>query len=363
LEKKYSHLLVNYCLKISPGDRVLIKTSTLGVSLAERVHADVIRLGGIPIIQISTSQIERQVIESGSQSIWSEAHRSYERAVNNFEAILTIAAPENSRALASIPSQVMEEYTLFGTTTKRLFMERSGTGALRWALCLYPTPSLAQDAGMSTNEFTEFLVKACGLDLDDPAQYWLNISEKQSRIVDFLNKKHSIRYRSDDLDITFSVSGRRWINSDGRRNMPSGEVFTSPVETSVNGYVYFDFPVLYEGTEISGVRFEVNDGTIVNYSASTGGDALERIMAIPGARHFGEVAIGTNQNIQRHIKNILFDEKIGGTIHMAIGASYPETGGTNQSAIHLDFIADMRKSGEIYADGELIFRNGEFIFP
>jgi len=177
-----------------------------------------------------------------------------------------------------------------------------------------------------------------------------------------LNTKSKIQYKSKKTDITFSVAGRTWINSDGRVNMPSGEVFTGPVEDTVNGVVHFDYPSIYLSREVSGVTFEVKDGEIQTWHAERGQEVLDEVMAVEGARYFGEVAIGTNYNVQHPTKNILFDEKIGGTIHMAVGQSYIQTGGKNQSVIHWDLISDMKDGGEIWADEEMVYQNGRFIF-
>ena len=358
----YAQLLTDYCLRVAPGDHVLIRSTPLATPLIEAVHQFVIDRGGIPVVHLSTNQLDRQTILSDRSDVWIAASQGYTEAVSRFQCILTISAPENSRTLASATSDILRRHSMAQSDTKNRFMSRSASGDLKWCLCLYPTPSLAQDAQMGTEEFSQFVYDACGLYEPDPVAYWQSISLHQQTIVDRLNTANQIRYRSDAMDIIFSVEGRRWINSDGRRNMPSGEVFTSPVEQSVNGYIQFDFPVIYQGIEIVNARFEVIDGKIETWTATAGKSALDGLMDQSGARYFGEAAIGTNNKIQRHIKNILFDEKIGGTIHMAIGASYPETGGKNESPVHLDFIAEMRNSGQIFADNELIYEKGGFLF-
>ncbi len=360
--QKYADLLVTYCLRVGPGQRVYIRSTALALPLIEKVQLAVLKAGGFPVTSISSSELDRQLIEFGNRDAWDTAGQGYHNAVDTFNAILTISAPENSRTMASLSQYHHTAYAAHHADTKTQFMTRSSIGDLKWCLCVYPTPALAQDAGMSTTEFTEFVAMACGLNEPDPAAFWTALSHTQQGIVDRLNQVKTVQYFSDHMDITFSVDGRRWINSDGRRNMPSGEVFSSPVENSVNGHVQFDFPLIYNGNELRDIRFQVKDGEIVEWTAGTGQATLDALMAIPGARRFGEVAIGTNPNIQRHTKNILFDEKIGGTIHMAIGASYPETGGLNESSVHLDFIAEMRVNGRILADGQLIYEKGRFLY-
>ena len=204
------------------------------------------------------------------------------------------------------------------------------------------------------------LILTCMLNLDNPIAAWQDLSNKQQSLVDYLNKVSKIRYVGPKTDISFSTKDRIWINSDGHYNMPSGEVFTGPVEDSVQGHIYFTYPTVYEGADVSGIYLEVDKGVITSWKADVGQEVLDRVFSIEGARQFGEVAIGTNYSIQRATKNILFDEKIGGSIHMAIGASYPETGGKNESAVHWDMIKDMKTDAQIYADDILIYENGEF---
>ena len=196
---------------------------------------------------------------------------------------------------------------------------------------------------------------------DDPVAKWCELRDKQQKIVDYLEGKDKICYLGRDIDISFSARGRKWINSDGTKNMPSGEVFTSPVEDSVNGKIRFSYPGFYMGQEIEDISVEVKDGEVVKWNAKKGKGLLDKILEIPGAKRFGEAAIGTNKGINKFTKNMLFDEKMGGTIHMAIGAAIPEAGGKNESGVHWDMLADMSDGGEIYADDELVYKNGEFL--
>ena len=195
----------------------------------------------------------------------------------------------------------------------------------------------------------------------DPQKSWLELSKFQERVVNSLNKKSFFHFKNDTTDISFNTKNRIWMNSDGKRNMPSGEVFTSPIEDSVNGVIYFSYPSRYFGQDVEGVTLTVKDGYVSSWDARIGKEVLDKVFEIDGARYFGEVAIGTNKNIQQATKSILFDEKIGGSIHMAVGASYPETGGKNKSSVHWDLITDMKANGEIIADDECIYKNGAFL--
>jgi len=232
---------------------------------------------------------------------------------------------------------------------------------LKRNLCQYPTIASAQEAGMSLQEYQEFVFGACNLFKEDPQKEWLQVRESQQHIVDYLMSKTKVRYVTQGTDITFTTKGRTWINSDGQTNMPSGEVYTAPEDDSVNGHITFSFPAIYRGQSVEGVRLEVKDGYIEKWSAESGQEVLDEVFKIKGTRRFGEAAIGTNYNIQKVTKNILFDEKIGGSIHMAIGQAYKQCGGVNQSPIHWDMITDMQNGGQIFADGEMFYENGKVL--
>jgi len=214
---------------------------------------------------------------------------------------------------------------------------------------------------MSLEEYEHFVFNACRLYEDDPAAAWLEVRRSQQHIVDFLNKQEVVHYAGDGIDISFSTKGRIWMNSDGQTNMPSGEVYTSPVEDSVNGTVHFNYPVVFSGHEVEGITLWVKEGYIEKWEACRGKELLDQVFQLPGARRFGEAAIGTNYKIDRFTKNILFDEKIGGTVHLAIGQSYLQTGGKNESSIHWDMIADMKNGGRIFANSEKIYESGKFL--
>lgn len=215
---------------------------------------------------------------------------------------------------------------------------------------------------MSLSDYEEFVYRACLLDQPDPVAAWQAVHDDQQRLCDLLATKRTLRVVTEGTDLSVSVAGRRWANSDGHRNFPSGEVFTGPVEDSATGHITFDFPAIYMGRSVEGVRLEFEQGRVVSATARKGEDLLLSTLGMDaGARYLGEFAFGTNQGIQRHTGNILFDEKIGGTIHMALGSAYPETGGLNRSALHWDMIRDLRQGGEVYADGELLYRNGQFV--
>ncbi|MEL6143578.1 MAG: aminopeptidase, partial [Bacteroidota bacterium] len=277
-----------------------------------------------------------------------------------FEAYINILAPFKLRNTRPYPERALIRQRAMKNLMKTYF-ERTGNLSLKRSLCLFPCQALANEADMSLAEYTEFVFKGCKLDQDDPRAAWLAVRERQQRVVDYLNACSEFRYVNATTDISFTTKGRTWINSDGRTNMPSGEVYTSPEEDSVEGKIYFDYPAIRNGKEVKGVSLKVSGGEIREWSAEVGQSVLDETFEIPGTRRFGEAAIGTNYDINRFSKNILFDEKIGGTVHMAIGQSYLQCGGKNESSVHWDMIADMTRKGEIFADGKIIYRNGRFV--
>ncbi len=286
----------------------------------------------------------------------------YERAINDFDAYLFIRAPFNLREQQNVPStNAAKRNAAFASITQKYF-ERTATRDLKRNLCQFPTHANAQEAGLSLEEYQAFVFGACKLYDDNPIESWLQVRKDQQAAVDLLNSREFVEYKGDGIDISFKTTGRIWMNSDGQTNMPSGEVYTSPVEDSVNGVVHFSYPAIFQGHEVEGVTLWVKDGYVEKWEAKRGAKFLTQILQTEGARRFGEAAIGTNYDINRFTKNILFDEKIGGTIHMALGQSYLQTGGKNKSNVHWDMIAGMQDGGEIWADGEKIYQNGRFIF-
>ena len=241
-------------------------------------------------------------------------------------------------------------------------MKRAAEGSASWVVADVPTHALAQEAKMSFDEYSEFLFKSCYLDLDNPVAKLKELDEKQTKWANYLNGVKQLHIIGDRTDITFNVEGRKWISCSGKNNYPDGEVFTSPVEDGINGEIYFDFPQIYRGNEAHGVHLWIENGQVVTAKADKGEDYLNAMFDMDeGSRGIGEIAIGTNEEIQDITGNILFDEKIGGAIHMAVGASYPETGGKNVSGLHWDLIKNMKNGGKIYADDNLIYENGKFL--
>jgi len=326
------------------------------------VYRAAVRAGAHVEVKLNFREEGRIFYQEASDHQLDHVSPFYKKAMEEFDAYLFIRAPFNLREDQSVDPEKRRRADAASKEVNQTYFRRTSTRDLKRNLCQYPTIAAAQNAGMSLEEYEQFVFNACKLFEEDPIAAWQGVRRSQQTITDLLNGRTDIRYRGPGTDISFSTKERTWINSDGQTNMPSGEVYTSPVEDSVNGQVRFSYPAVYRGHEVRDVTLTVKDGYITEWNAAQGKAFLDEIFKVPGARRFGEAAIGTNYSIDRFTKNILFDEKIGGTIHMAIGQSYLQAGGKNQSSVHWDMIADMQDGGEIFADGEKIYENGKFLF-
>ncbi len=359
---KVASILVNYSVAVKQGDLVQIRVfDPLAQPLALAVYKYVLLAGGNPFFRMSPAGAEEVFFKYASDaqldflsplSVW---------LIDNIDVDIALLAESNTKELTNVdPARIARSRRTNAPISKR-FMERQASGALRWTLTQYPTQASAQDAEMSLSEYEEFIYGACMVHLDDPVAYWRTKSEGQQRLVDWLKGKKQVQVRGENVDLTLSIEGRTFINADGKKNFPDGEIFTGPVEDSANGWVRFTYPAIYNSREVDGVELRFENGKVIRATAQKGEEYLNSVLDTdPGARYLGEFAIGTNEGIQKFTRNILFDEKIGGTFHMAVGASYPDTGGKNDSAVHWDMICDMRSGGEIVVDGELFYKNGEF---
>jgi aminopeptidase len=355
-------VLAGYSLDLRPGDLVTVEGSELAAPLMRAFSRAAIALGAHVVARVALTGLDEDLLRLASDA--QLAYRSPLAAaeVEQIDATLRIMAPANTRALSAIDPARLATWRGAGRAVSARRMARASQGDLRWSLTLFPTPASAQEAEMSLADYEDFVYAACLLDQPDPIAAWRAVHDEQQRLCDLLATRQTLRFVSDETDLTLSVAGRRWSNSDGHRNFPSGEVFTGPVEDSASGHIAFSFPAIFMGQSVEGVRLEFEAGRVVKATARKGEELLLSLLDMDaGARYLGEVAFGTNRGIQRHTRNILFDEKIGGTIHLALGSAYPETGGRNQSGLHWDMIRDLRGGGEVHADGEVIYRDGQFV--
>ncbi len=360
--EKLAKLTVKYSIDVKKGDTVLIAAPTVSEPLALEMYREVLRAGGHPIMQ--------PVFERASEIYYEEAkphqldHMSqYKKYLyKNIDGLISIMADENTRALSNADPKKMVRNAKASSELQEIFMNRSAKGELKWCGLPYPTSAMAQEASMSLSEYENFVYSSCLVDKRDPVAEWKKISKVQEKMIKYLDKVSKLEFYGEDTDLKMSVKGRKWINCDGKFNMPDGEVFTGPVENSVEGKIRFTFPSIHMGNEVEDITMEFKKGKIVKAHAEKGNKLLQNIIKIDeGASRLGEVAIGTNHGIKKFTKSILFDEKLGGTIHMAIGMAYPETKAKNKSAIHWDMIKDMKRNAEIIADGEVIYKNGKWL--
>jgi aminopeptidase len=282
--------------------------------------------------------------------------------MEEFNVFIFIESRSNTKSLTNIDPYRMQLRTRAHSDVVKTFSARSASGDLRWVYTLYPTLAYAQDAEMNLTEFEDYVYGTTYADLDDPVAEWNKFHTFQASLIDWLAGKKEAIIKGPNVDLKLSIAGRKFINADGTKNMPSGEIYTSPVEDSANGWIRYTYPVVYRGREAEGVELYFEEGQVVKATAEKGEEFLNAMLDTDeGARYLGEFAIGTNKMIQRFIRNILFDEKIGGTIHLAVGNGFPEIGAKNESAIHWDMICDMRDGGLITVDGELFYESGKFI--
>ena len=275
---------------------------------------------------------------------------------------INVMADVNTKALTNIDPSRMALRARANAEMNRMFMERAARGEVRWTLTLFPTQAHAQEAEMSLSEYEDFVYSACMPDAADPVGYWQKVSARQKKIIDWLKGRQQVRVLGPQTDLRLSIAGRTFINCDCKENVPDGEIFTGPVENSLEGQVYFSYPTIFGGRQVTGVRLWFEHGKVVNATADKNEDFLLKTLDTDaGSRYVGEFAIGTNEGIQRFTGEILFDEKIGGSFHMALGQGYPESGSQNQSGLHWDMICDLRSGGEIWVDDELLYKNGKFV--
>jgi len=351
-----ARILVRYSVKARKGELVAVAGDSPAESLVMAVYRELLRVGAFPVIRMMPAGVAEAFFTLAKPHHLNTVTPLRRAEVRHLDAAIRIRANANTRSLSGIDPRKQ------AALAKTLRPVQQAMLRKRWCLTLYPTNAHAQDAEMSLREFEDFVFAATFADRDDPVGQWKKLSAMQARLIRKVRGAREVRIVGPDTDITMSVEGRKFINSDGTHNMPSGEIFTGPVETSANGYVNFDFPVCVAGREIDGVTLVFRKGRVVEASAGKNEKYLLTMLDMdPGARRLGELGIGTNRMIQRFTKNILFDEKIGGTIHLALGHSIENTGGKNKSALHWDMIKDLRKGGAIYVDGKLFQQDGEFV--
>lgn len=367
--ERLATVLVQYSTRIRPGDRVAIEAEVGGLPLVRALFERILQAGGHPYLLLSPGgMITRTGFDTSflryAGPAQLDAVPEFHRLVyETFESRIRIYSNGNTRQLTNADRERSARRTQALQSLGRAQFERGARGEFKWVTTLFPTEGLAQDAELSLEEFEDFVYRACHVAEEaDPTAYWAGQQTESLRLEAALNGHDQVRIRGPRCDLKLSVRERTFVGSSGIHNMPDGEVFTGPVETSVEGWVRFDFPAVHEGREVQGVELTLREGRVVEARAAKNEAFLQQMLDTdPGARYVGEFGIGTNTEIGHFTRNILFDEKIGGTIHLALGAGYPDTGNHNRSAIHWDMLCDMRQGGEITMDGQVVYRDGRFV--
>ena len=355
-------ILVDYSVEVRPNQLVRITGGPEGAPLILAVYQKVLERGAHPFLQVGLEEAEELLYTYAS-----DAHLDYvppfmKDVIEQIDASIGIWTDVNTKQLTNADPARQSRRAVARRPLSDRLLERAAKKELRWTGTLYPTQAFAQDAEMSLREFEDFVYKACLVHEPDPIKAWRTVSKKQQHLVDWLNKAREIHVVGPDTDLKLEVTGRKWENCDGHENFPDGEIFTGPLEESVNGHIRYTYPACHFGREVEDVRLQFKDGKVIKATAAKNEQFLLKMLETDeGARYVGEFAFGTNSGIQRFTKNTLFDEKIGGTIHLALGKGFLETGSKNKSAIHWDMVCDLRDGGEVRVDGTLFLKDGKIL--
>jgi aminopeptidase len=356
---KLAKVIINYSLRIKPGDQFLIQTSPIAQELTQEIFKEAVLAGAHITTQISTPGLTEIFLKNAGDEQLEHVSPVYKLVIETYQAMAYIDAPTNTRGLTGVDPAKMAQVNKANQELAVIQMERAAKKELNWNYTVYPTNAQAQEADMSLSEYQDFVYNAGLLDLDDPVAEWTKIEKQQDEYIKWLEGHDKVVIKGSNVDLTMSVKDRPFINACGHENFPDGEIFTSPIEDSTNGWIRFRYPAIYGGREVEDVELWFEDGKIVKEKASKAQDFLTiTLNTDDGARYLGELGIGTNYGITKFTKHMLFDEKIGGTIHLATGFGFPECNSQNKSAIHWDMLCDM-EDGEITFDGDTFYKNGK----
>jgi aminopeptidase len=365
--EQLAQVLVNYSTEVKPRDRVGIVGSPLAAPLMREIVRQVLRAGGYPYplmgydTYVGFFGFDDVFLTEGNDDQLQHVSQVESMLRGEFEAVIFVRSYENTRSLTHVDNERRAIYNRANTELRATFTRRGASRELKWCGSLFPTPALAQDADMSLEDYERFVYGGMYADEPDAPARWREQRDEQERVIKWLRGRKRIEVRGPNADLRLSIEGRSFVNCCGLLNMPDGEIFTGPVEDSAEGWVRFTYPAISFGVEVEGIELTFEHGRVVKASATKNeGFLLSILDTDAGSRHLGEWAIGTNRRIDRFTKNILFDEKLTGSFHMAVGYGFPQTGSKNQSAIHSDMICDMRQGGQIFADGDLFYDSGKF---
>jgi aminopeptidase len=359
---KMAELLVRYSLGIREGDFCVIRATPVAAPLVQECYRQVLLAGGQPHTDIRLPDLDEIHFRTATDQQLQTLSPVARYLIENADAQLHILSDVNTKALSAIPPEKFALSQKARGELMQTFLRRDTDGSLRWSIAMFPTEAYAQDAEMSVDALADFIFDACLLNEPDPVAAWQVVAARQEKLIARLAGKKEIRLVGPGTDLTFSIAGRTFINDDGKKNLPGGEIFTGPVEDSANGTIRYSYPAVYGGKEVEEIRLRFEQGRVVEARAAKNEELLTTLLGTDdGAKRLGEFAFGTNPGITRFTRNTLFDEKIGGTVHLALGSSYPATGARNQSAIHWDMVCDLREGGEVWVDGALFAKDGVFV--
>jgi aminopeptidase len=359
--QKLAQVLVHYSLGLKPGQRLYVISTPLGAPLVREVVRESLQAGLLTDVHLRLEDDIELRLRHASEAQLKDISPLRRLPIETYDGLLHIMAPVNTRSLTGIDPQRNAIFGKAAGELSRIITDRFARGEMRWTVTLFPTQSAAQDAEMSLAEYEDFVFTAGMLDREDPVSLWQAEAERQRKLIGWFAGKKHVQLHGPDVDLRLSIEGRTFVECAGRENFPDGEIFTSPLEDSAEGWARFAYPAIFSGNEVTDVEIHFEAGKAVAEKASKGQEVLTSMLNMDeGSRRLGEWGIGTNYDIQRFTREMLFDEKIGGTIHLALGDGIPEAGGLNKSALHWDMLCDMRQ-GEIIVDGEAAYRNGRFI--
>lgn len=348
--EKLAAVLLNHSLKVKAGENLVIRTTYNGKPLADEVYKQAVKAGLNVYTQIALADQIKFLMENGTQEQFENMNKFLLPIYEQADAFVVIEAPDNVKNLSKVDPDKNMRFSKIASTLSHKIMEK------RWVMTNFPTHSFAQEAAMSLEEYEDMLFDATLVD-------YQKMDKDMDKVIKIFDNADIVRIVGKDTDLTFSIKGRKGIKCSGSNNIPDGEVFYAPITNSANGHIYYEFPAIRYGVQVDGIRLEFKDGKVVKATADNNEEFLNKILdSDEGARYIGEFGIGFNFGIQKFIKNILFDEKIGGTIHLAVGNAYEESGGDNKSVVHWDMIKELRVDGAIYVDGKLVQKNGSFIY-
>jgi aminopeptidase len=360
--QRMAHVLVNYSIGVKKGERLGIRAPSTAGPLVKEIYREALRAGALVETFLALPGLEEIFYKEATDEQLAYISETRRLLASDYETMISLWGATNTKALNNVDHSRVALAQKASQEILDTYLRRSMEGTLRWVAALHPTEAFAQDAEMSLSEFEDFVYRACFLDDENPIARWRELSRQQERLVQWLEGKHMVHLRGKDTDLTLSIEGRPFINGDGHLNFPDGEFFTGPIENSAHGSIRYSFPCSFNGVSVEDVRLRFEDGVVVEATAARGQEYLDQMLRVDeGARRLGEFAFGNNPRVDRCIRHTLFDEKMYGTVHLALGKSIPESLGVNESAIHWDMVCDLRQGSEIRVDGELFSKDGKFV--